>query len=371
MPVVSAAVAVAKGSPLEVKELHLEDPGPDDVLVRMHAVGVCHTDATVLQVDAFPPPFPAVLGHEGAGVVEAVGANITHVKPGDKVALSFGSCGRCRECTQGHPAYCDEFYSYNFFGVRPADGSSTLFDGDTAVSGHFFAQSSFATMALAHRSNVVRLDDDVDLDIVGPLGCGVMTGAGTVRNVLKPDEGDSCVVYGTGGVGFGALMMAKAMGCSTIIAVDLNEDRLALAKELGATHTINGSAPDLAEQIAELTRANTGVDIAVDTTGLATISKVAVSTLRRGGRLGLVGLYHQNGEGMDVAAIPLGAYVYGVVLGDSTPSEMVPLLIDLHRQGKFPYDRLITFYELADINQAFADSHNGTAIKPVIRFPRA
>ncbi len=199
-----------------------------------------------------------------------------------------------------------------------------------------------------------------------------MTGAGTVRNVLKPDEGDICVVYGIGGVGFGALMMAKALGCSTIIAVDLNEDRLALARELGATHTINGAAPDLGEQITELTKANSGVDIAVDTTGLATISKTAVSTLRRGGRLGLLGFYNQNGEGMDVAAIPLGSYVYGVVEGDSVPpAEMVPLLVDLHRQGKFPFDRLITFYELADINQAFADSHAGTAIKPVIRFPRS
>lgn len=370
MPTIQAAVAVAKRTPLEIKELRLDDPGPDDVLVRMHAVGVCHTDATVLNLDEFPPPFPAVLGHEGAGVVEAVGANVDHVKPGDKVALSYGSCGECRTCQKGHPAYCDAFYPYNFFGVR-LDGSPTIFDGDTAISGHFFAQSSFATHALSHRRNTVKLADDTDLDIAGPLGCGLMTGAGAVRNVLEPTEGDSFVIYGAGGVGFGALMMAKVLGCTTLIAVDVNEDRLSLARELGATHTINGKDADVADQIAKITEANGGVDTALDTTGLATVVKTGVETLRGGGRLAMVGLYNQNGEGMDVAAIPLGASVHGVVEGDADPAEIIPHLLDLHREGRFPVERLITFYDLEQINAAFADSASGATIKPVIRFPQA
>ncbi|MGY4099423.1 NAD(P)-dependent alcohol dehydrogenase [Nocardia sp. R16R-3T] len=369
MPIIQAAVAVAKNAPLELRELRLDDPRPDEVLVRMRAVGVCHTDATVLESPEFPPPFPAVLGHEGAGVVEAVGADVDHVKPGDKVVLSFGSCGRCRKCVQRHPAYCDDFNSYNFFGVR-LDGSPTLFDGDEPLSGHYFAQSSFATHALGHRSNVVKVDDDMDLDIAGPLGCGLLTGASSVRNILRPDEGDSFVVYGAGGVGYGALMMAKVMGCDPIIAVDINDQRLALAEELGATHTINGKDADLADRIREITEANQGVDCAIDTTGLSTICKVGVETLRRGGRLGLIASHRQDGVGLDVAAIPLGAYVYGAVMGDAIPGEMVPLLVDLHRKGQFPVDRLIKFYDLEDINQAFADSADGSTIKPVIRFPR-
>lgn len=370
MTQIRAAVAVAKRAPLEVKELRLDDPGPDDILVRMHSVGICHTDATVLGVDEFPPPFPAVLGHEGAGVVEAVGAEVTHVVPGDKVVLSYGSCGECRQCQKGHPAYCDAFFPYNFFGVR-LDGSPTIFDGESAVSGHFFAQSSFATHALAHRRNTVKVPDEMDLDIAGPLGCGLMTGAGAVRNVLKPVEGDTFVVYGTGGVGFAAMLMAKALGCTTLIAVDVNEDRLTLAKELGATHTINGKDADVTEQITAIAEANGGVDAALDTTGLATVVKTGVDTLRSGGRLALVGLYNQNGEGIDVAGIPLGKSVHGVVVGDADAAEIIPFLVDLHLKGEFPLERLIKFYELDDINEAFADSHSGVTVKPVVRFPQA
>lgn len=370
MPQIRAAVAVAKNAPLEVRDLRLDDPGPDDVLVRMHAVGVCHTDATVLTVDSFPPPFPAVLGHEGAGVVEAVGTDVDHVVPGDKVVLSYGSCGECRQCRKGHPAYCDAFYPYNFFGVR-LDQTPTIFDGDTPMSGHFFAQSSFATHALSHRRNTVKVPDDMALDIAGPLGCGLMTGAGAVRNVLQPVAGDTVVVYGIGGVGFAAMLMAKVLGCTTIIAVDVNDDRLALAEELCATHTINGKDADVAARIAAIAEANGGVDAALDTTGLATVVRTGVETLRPGGRLALVGLHTQDGEGMDVAGIPLGKTVHGVVMGDADAAEIIPFLADLHLKGQFPIERLVKFYDLDDINQAFTDSHDGLTIKPVIRFPQA
>lgn len=368
MPTFRAALAVSRGAPLQIRDLRLDDPRPDEVLVRMHSVGVCHTDATVLGTSILPIAFPAVLGHEGAGKVIEVGSAVEHVVPGDSVVLSFGHCGLCRMCQHGHPAYCDRFDEHNFLGTR-LDGSSTIFDGEQVVSGSFFGQSSFANLALANGSSVVRVDRNTDLSIAGPLGCGLLTGASAVRRILSAGEGDAFAVYGAGGVGFGALMMAKALGCDPIIAVDINTERLALARELGATHAIDGRSHDVHGQIQRATAATNGVHAAVETTGVDTVVRTGVETLRRGGHLVLNAPHRSTGQGLDVGALPSGITVSRTVMGDAVPSEIIPVMLQLHREGRFPFDRLIKTYDLEEIGQAFADAADGSTVKPVVQFP--
>ncbi|MFH5824655.1 NAD(P)-dependent alcohol dehydrogenase [Georgenia sp. AZ-5] len=365
MPAIRAAVARATGQPLELLDLHLDEPQPDEVLVRMVATGLCHTDLTVRDT-VVPPALPAILGHEGAGVVEKVGAAATGISVGDRVALSFASCGDCKACRGGHPAHCASFIDLNMSGTR-RDGTSTLRHEDgTPIGGSFFSQSSFATHALAHASNVVKIRPQDDLELVGPLGCGVQTGAGTVINVLRPAPGSSLVVFGVGGVGMSAALAALAVGCTTVVAVDVNAERLQLAKELGVTAVLDPTTDDV---LAELTALNGGVDYAVDTTGRATIVKTALEALAPGGVLALHGLYTPDGEGLDVAAIPAGKSVVSVIEGDSVPQTTIPALLALHEAGHFPFDRLITFYDFDNINEAIADMESGRTIKPVIRFP--
>ncbi len=250
---ITAAVAEAVGSPLTIKELELDELRPDEVRVRLVATGVCHTDA-VVRDGWIPTTFPIVLGHEGAGVVEAVGATVHDLAPGDHVVLTVASCGTCRSCRSGHPSYCLDSYGQNFAGGRGFGTDTSLTDADGhSVNSHFFGQSSFSTHVNAARRSVVKVRDDVPLELLGPLGCGVQTGAGAVLNVLKPGPGDSIVVFGTGAVGMSALLAAVAARATTIIAVDLNPDRLALALELGATHAIDAGKEDALERIREIT----------------------------------------------------------------------------------------------------------------------
>jgi len=364
MTTVTAAVAVAASQPMEFQELELDAPRPDEVLVRMVAVGVCHTDLTVRDTP-FPPSLPAVLGHEGAGVVTEVGSAVRGLVPGDRVALSFASCGQCRLCLRGRPAYCEQFLPYNMSGARP-DGSPTLHGADGPVGGNFFSQSSFATYSIAHASNVVRVGAQDSLDLVAPLGCGVQTGAGAVLNVLRPAPGTSFVVFGAGSVGLSALLAAVARYCYPVIAVDLHTNRLDLAKELGASHTLDGRDSELADQILSITG---GVDFAVDTTGRSSVSKCAVDALAMGGILAQHGLFTDDAEGMNVAELPAGKTVMSLIEGDSVPQRMIPAMLAMHAQGRFPFDRLIRHYAFEDINKAIGDSESGETVKAVLRFP--
>jgi aryl-alcohol dehydrogenase len=363
MPSITAAVATTAGQPLEFMELALDEPRRDEVLVRMVSVGLCHTDLVVRDTP-FPPALPVVLGHEGAGIVEQVGSSVTTVAVGDRVALSFGSCGTCRKCRTGHPALCDRFKAYNFGGSRP-DSSPTLRAANgRAVNANFFSQSSFATYALAHASNAVRISEEDDIDLVGPLGCGIQTGAGTVMNILRPRPASALAVFGAGGVGLSGLLAAAAVGCTTLVAVDVNEDRLTLAKELGATATLNPLRDNIKESLLELG----GLDFALDTTGRTSLAKAALDALNPGGVLALLGLYTPDGDGLDVAAIPHGRSVIAVIEGDSIPQVTIPALLDLHRAGRFPFEKLVTFYPFDRINDAIADMESGRTVKPIIRF---
>jgi aryl-alcohol dehydrogenase len=345
--------------------LELDEPRTDEVLVRIVGVGVCHTDLKVRN-QTRPVPLPAVLGHEGAGIVEQVGRHVTKVKPGDHVVLSYHSCGTCSNCQQGQPAYCHQVIVCNFGGAR-LDGSTTLRKNGEIIHGAFFNQSSFATYALASERNVVKVRPDAPLEILGPLGCGIQTGAGAVLNSLGVQAGTSIAIFGAGSVGLSAIMAAVIAGCTTIIAVDVKPNRLELALELGATHTINSlEVDDPGQLIAEIT--STGVDYALETSGLPSVFRQAVDSLTILGVCGLIGGAPPGTDvSFDMNHILLGRTVRGIIQGDSVPDIFIPRLIELHLQGRFPFDRLIKFYTLAEINQACADSEEGVVLKPVLR----
>ncbi|MEV0388856.1 NAD(P)-dependent alcohol dehydrogenase [Nonomuraea sp. NPDC050643] len=367
---ITAALTETRGAPFTLTPLELDDPRPGEVVVRMVSSGVCHTDL-IMRDQWYPVPLPAVLGHEGAGVVEAVGDAVRHVAPGDHVVLTFNSCGGCRMCDQGRPAYCDGFFGCNFAGARP-DGTSPLRraegGGRDVVHGVFFGQSAFATHALASGRNVVKVDADAPLELLGPLGCGVQTGAGAVLNSLDPPAGSSLAVFGAGSVGISAVMAAVIAGCSTIVAIDLNERRLDLARELGATHVIDAAAEDPVERLRDLT-GGLGPGYTLETTAVPSVLRQAVDTLCNGGTCGVIGAAALGTEvSLDMSTLLFGRSVRGIVEGDSVPRRFIPQLVEFHRQGRFPFDRLIKTYAFEDINQAVEDSEKGTTLKPVLTF---
>jgi len=283
---VTAAVVCEKEQPFSLEELELEEPRIDEVQVRVTGAGVCHTDL-ICWDQWYPVPLPAVLGHEGSGAVEGVGEGVRKVRPGDHVVLSFNHCGRCANRLTGRPSSCVTFFERNFGGSRP-DGSRALSTNGEAVHSHFFGQSSFATHALAAENSVVKVPEDAPLELLGPLGCGVQTGAGAVLNSLRPEPGSSIAVFGTGAVGMSAIMAAVVAGCTTIIGIDVKSNRLTLCeRELGATHTINSAEQDSAEEIRKITSG--GVGYSLDTTGVPAVFRQAVESLRPLGTCGIVG----------------------------------------------------------------------------------
>lgn len=357
---VQAAVLRERNAPLRVEELELGEPGPGEVLVRVVGAGMCRTDFMPRHGELVPVPL--VLGHEGAGVVEAVGPGVRRVHPGDHVVLSFDSCGGCARCRAGEPSYCDEFIFRNLSGLR-LDGSTTLTDSAGArVNGRWFAQSSFATHTIATERSVVVVDDDLPLELMAPLGCGIQTGAGAVLVAMRVGVGDSIVIFGTGAVGLAAVMAARLAGARTIVAVDLHPKRRELALELGATHTVDGADPELASAVAGWTG---GADFALDTTGIPAVSVTALGTLRARGVCGLVG------TGGGDLVVPVPAMVTGRTLrylmeGDADPQRLIPMLVDLWRLGRFPFDRLVRTYSLAAVNDAERDYESGETVKPVL-----
>ena len=362
---IHAAVARSPRSPLLFEALELESPRDKEVLVRVVATGVCHTDIA-MRDQVFPVPQPIVLGHEGAGIVERVGASVSKVKPGDAVVMTYNSCGECPSCYEARASYCYDFFGRNFAGVR-ADGSTALASLGAAVHSNFFGQSSFASHAICHERNVVRVPDDVPLELLGPLACGIQTGAGAVMNALPVSHGHSIAIFGTGSVGLSAIMAARLVGATTIIAVDINPDRLQLARELGATHTINPAEIDVLAAITSI--CPTGVRFSLESTGSVPVIKLAVEALAPLGVCGLLGASPASAEmTLNVAHLmTAGRCVRGIIEGDSVPDIFIPTLIELYRQGRFPFDRLVTFYPFTALNEAIHDSETGRAVKAIVR----
>lgn len=363
---IAAAVARIQGEPLTIEDLELDDLRVNEVRVRMVASGICHADA-IVRDGIIPTPLPAVLGHEGAGVVEAVGEAVTTVGVGDHVVLCAAYCGTCNRCRAGEMAYCENLFAADFGGCRP-DGSTAFTGEGGPVSSHFFGQSSFASYSNVVEECLVKLDPDVPLDLVAPLGCGLQTGAGTVLNELAPQIGSTLVVMGTGAVGAGAIMAGRIAGCRKVIAVDIHDSRLKLAMDIGATDTINTTRDNLVDAVRDLTGG--GADFIVDTTAVPQLLEQGAQALGLRGTLALVGAAPAGTTvNFEVGESLVKGWTFKTVLqGSSVPQDFIPRLIDLWRAGQFPFDKLITHYRLEDINEGFEHSADGTTIKPVIRF---
>ena len=362
---IKAAVVRKKGGPFQIETLALDEPRLDEVLIRIVATGMCHTDM-VARDQLYTVPLPVVLGHEGAGVVEQVGSNVKKIAAGDHVVLTYMWCDHCTPCLRGDLTYCANFYALNFGGARE-DGSTATQDKQGSVHDHFFGQSSFGTFTLAHERNVIKVPNNAPLELLGPLGCGIQTGAGAVMNALNVKPGASFAAFGGGAVGLSAVMAARVAGATTIISVDVVPSRLALAKELGATHTVNSHETDPVEAVRKITGG--GTDFTLESSGRPVVLRQAIDALAIRGTCGIVGAPALGTEAsFDVNGVmTTGKRIIGIIEGDSVPDLFIPSLVELYTQGRFPFDKLVKFYNLDQINQAAEDSEKGITIKPIIR----
>lgn len=360
-----AAVAYSGETDFRLEHIEIEAPRADEVLIEIKGVGICHTDL-VFRSGNIPYPFPAVFGHEGSGIVQAVGNKVSKVNVGDHVLVTFRSCGDCSRCKLDDAAYCQNMLLLNAIGSRE-DGSSALSNKDGSVASNFFGQSSFAAHAITYERNLVKVDKQLPIEILGPLGCSVQTGAGSVMRSLAAHPRSSILIAGGGSVGLCAVMGAVIQQCSSIIVLEPMQGRRELAKELGATHCIDPNAvEDSVKAILEI--APQGVDNALDTTALAPVQKVLFDSLGSKGTLGLVGI------GAEDFPLPCtvndlfagGKSVKAIVEGDSDPDSFLPELVKHFEAGRLPIERLITRYKLSEINQAIADQHSGASIKAVL-----
>jgi aryl-alcohol dehydrogenase len=368
---IQAAVALDSDSPFDIRTLHLRGPAANELRVRIVATSICHTD--IMTKSEALCSFPIVLGHEGAGVVDAIGSDVAGFSIGDHVVLSYDYCGQCSACNNDKPSYCAKHGELNFSGVRP-DGEKTHRNPDSDIAdvfGSFFQQSSFATYALSQASNTIKVDKSLPLEKLAPLGCGVQTGAGTVLNTLQVAAGTSLVVFGCGCVGLSAIMAARVAGADNIIAVDINPTRLATALKLGATDVIAPAdfpgAGELVEHIQSIA-GNGGCQYAIDTTGVPAVLRQAFDSC---GPQGVTAMIAPGVPGTEVSIEMLGLLpgksLRGVIQGDSVSKTFIPRLIELWQQGEFPFDELITeFQGIDELDGAAQAMRAGDVIKPVV-----
>lgn len=365
---IQAAVLPGANEPFQIQEVDLDTPGPGQILVRIVGAGLCHTDLVAAHGQT-SIAMPAVLGHEGSGVVEQVGPGVTKVQTGDEVVITFLSCGQCPTCTRNEPAYCHSLRGLNFTGLC-ANGGTSISRGSQRISGNFFGQSSFATHALASERNVVKVKAGVPLEMAGTLGCGVQTGAGAIMRSLRCHQGSSLVIAGGGSVGLSAVMGAVIQQCRTIIVIEPSMARRELALSLGATHAIDpGALPELAAAVKAIVPH--GVDFVLDTSGIPSVINFVPQMLAPRGAFGFVGIPPAHASDLALPGtlreVMRHGFTYrGIIEGDSDPDSFIPELMDLYLQGRFPFDRLVTTYPLADINRAVAEQQQGLCVKPVL-----
>ena len=362
--IIEAAVARGPQLPFQIETLELDAPRADEILVRIVGVGLCHADL-VFKAGG-PIGLPAVFGHEGSGIVEQVGEAVTKVAPGDRVAISFRSCGHCPRCDRHEPAYCHTMPMLNYAGVR-TDGSKTLSKHGEPVAGSFFGQSSFGGHALTYERNVVKVPESFPLELAGPLGCGIQTGVGGIMRSLACEAGSSLLIVGGGAVGLSAVIGAAVQGCATVIVVEPMASRRALALELGATHVIDpASDPDLARAVRAIVPI--GVDYAFDTAGIPAVLQAVMQCLGPHAVFGIVVIAPPGTPvpGDMGQVMTFGHTIKGIIEGDSDPDEFIPQLMALHAEGRLPLEKLVKTFPLSQINEAIAAQHRGDCVKVVL-----
>lgn len=360
-----AAILRDIGGKLNIENVEIQAPKAGQLLVRLTNSGVCHTDEAARKGELLGPQFiPAVLGHEGAGIVEQVGEGVTDFAPGDHVMITYASCGECEFCKKGQTSLCDKFMSLNFFGVQE-DGSFTYEQDGTNLL-NFFGMSSFGLHAVVKETSCIKVPETADLGTLAPFGCGLLTGAGTMIDFLHPQEGDTAVVYGCGAVGFAGIMAAKIAGCKNVIAVGGNQWKLDLALEVGATHVINRKeTPEIAEEIKKI--APGGAEVHMDTTGNIGMIQQAINALAREGRIGCVAVMKDPIVPVNIATLMnTNSWIGSCLEGNTDNREFLKKMVQWYQDGKFPVDKLMTHYAFEDINQAFDDLNSGKVIKAVL-----
>lgn len=366
---IRAAVLHDFNEDFKLEELEQQDPGPNEILVKLVSCGICHTEnAYRTKLWGTPLKMPIVLGHEGAGIVEAVGPGVDKFQVGDKVCMTTPKCGVCEACKKGKPWYCErtvelQIGGFNYYGKTPItkDGKPVHL---------MFNQSAFRNHAVVHINNCVKMPDDFDMKIAGPLGCGLRTGAGAIYNCLKPGVGDYVVITGSGAVGLAAMWMTMAMGAVPVM-VDVNPARLEAAKELGAAYTVCTQGMTDEDEIAEAIKAvngGRGFYYLMEGTGHPMVHRAAMKSLLIGGHCAQV----SNINAMQFKSFTKdcndGKEITFVRMGNVDGDIIIPIMADLYKRGKFPFDKLITFYKFEDVNQAVKDHHDGKVIKPVLLF---
>lgn len=357
----------ATSRPLSIEEVDLQPPGPNEVMVKIVAAGLCHSDLSVIN-GSRPRPTPMVLGHEAAGIIEEVGDFVTDLQVGDHVVMVFvPSCGHCLPCCGGRPALCEPGAVSNNAGLL-ISGQSRLSRGSESIS-HHLGVSAFAEYATMSRNSVVKIDKELPLDQAALFGCAVLTGVGAVVNTGKVEPGSTTAIIGLGGVGLASLLGARLAGASRIVAVDLDDGKLALARELGATDCFNAGSADCADQIREATQG--GVNYAFELAGVVPALELAYKITRRGGTTVTAGLPHPD-KRFSLAPVSLVAEertLKGSYIGTSVPKRDIPRYIELFRQGRLPVDKLLSGHlKLDDINEGFDLMAQGKAVRQVITF---
>jgi Zn-dependent alcohol dehydrogenase len=357
---IKAAILYQPKTPLKVEEVDLEEPQEGEIRVKITAIGLCHTDLRAIEGD-LPVPMPVVLGHEGAGIVDKVGSGVTTVKLDDHVVLAPAFCGRCRWCVTGMPILCEVF--------RPLRARGTLLRGQRRLRknsqelSHLFSQGSFAEYVVVNQESAIKIREDAPLDKIASLACGASTGIGSVLNVARVEAGARVAIFGCGGLGLSAIMAAKLVGAGMIIGVDILENKLEAARDLGASHVINASKEDAVARILELTEG--GADYTFEFVGNVSIIAEAINSVRPGGKCISAGA--GPGQLSINTAVLLTKTVIFPMLGFIRPTFDVPRYVDLYMQGKLPLDRLVTrAYRLSEINDAIQAMENGEVLRSVI-----
>ena len=358
----TAAVARSAGEEFQLEDVRLADLRSDEALVQIHACGVCHMDVAAKAT----AKLPSVLGHEGAGIVLETGSEVDNVRPGDRVILGYGFCGSCPQCANCRPYFCDEGWKLSFGGVR-LDGSHTAMDAaGNPIAAAFFQQSSFARHALTPARGLVRIGGEVPWPIAAALPCGFLTGVGAAQNVLAVNSRSTLLIRGTGAVGMGAVIGAKMAGCSRIVATDVRENRLELARKFGAERTVNEADADFNAWLAsEIPR---GFTHALDTTGNSSVFENTIECLASGGQMA----YAILPEPMEEFSFkPFQHFVKSATLkavsfGSAVPAELLPQMLGWWSRGTFPIEAAIGIYDFKDVNAAVEAGTSGRVIKPVL-----